>query len=481
VSDEPAILNGVSGVDGEYLVPPARPEDLAALASGTRDDPALVSWLKKMWESVSQPHLGLPMDVEPSDVTQAGWGVVFAQGTPPEVRAAVEKLIEHRKQSIDERLVRVLDHSTGDTWQGWLARHKTAPGTVDPTKVPYYLLLVGGPDAIPFEFQYLLDVEYAVGRLSFGEPASYHAYVDSVIAYETASEVPHERSVLYFAPRRDRATQLSADHLVGGLIGTGPADGGEAPEQGIAEKMGYRSDTLIGEEATKPALVDVLAGASSSSRPALLFTASHGVAFPPGHEEQERSNGALLCQEWPGPGSVDPAHYLTAAEMPENAAIHGMMTFHFACYSAGTPEFDQYFFAPGKEQRRIAQRSFTAALPSRLLSEPSGGALCAIGHVERAFGFSFIPRGGNVLIQPFRNAVGHLLAGRPVGFAMRDFSEKYAALSTSLASTLYRSDLGAEVPNYELASEWVERNDAQNYVVLGDPAVRLRAPASEGT
>ena len=29
----------------------------------------------------------------------------------------------------------------------------------------------------------------------------------------------------------------------------------------------------------------------------------------------------------------------------------------------------------------------------------------------------------------------------------------------------------------EMAAIWVERNDAQNYVLLGDPAVRLRVEA----
>ena len=60
-----------------------------------------------------------------------------------------------------------------------------------------------------------------------------------------------------------------------------------------------------------------------------------------------------------------------------------------------------------------------------------------------------------------------------MGHSTRDISEKYAVLSGDLLQKLDQTQGGAPPSDEGLASTWSERNDAQNYIVLGDPAVRL--------
>jgi hypothetical protein len=68
-----------------------------------------------------------------------------------------------------------------------------------------------------------------------------------------------------------------------------------------------------------------------------------------------------------------------------------------------------------------------------------------------------------------------LLRGERVGQATLDFSRRYATYSADLRTMLDPSRPGAAKPAAaELVARWVERNDAQGYVVLGDPAARLR-------
>jgi len=471
--EEKLYVNGIDAVTGNYLVEPMGIADAARLVRGEKRDKTTTSWLKRAWQALSQPHLALPIDVDPANLQQAGWAIVFFKDEAAAVKDALAPLIEHRRAQVgNDAKLKVLEFRPGEKRETWLARYGIGIGSVRPEKVPYYLLLIGSPENIPFLFRHQLGVEYAVGSLHFETPEEYSRYVASVIAYETQSAVPTAKEALFFAVRHafDPATQLSADRMVKPL--TEPSE--EHDNKPLAEKYGFRTRKMFGAEATKSALAAALSPPPEEKAPSFLFTASHGMGFPLGHAEQRSGQGALLCQEWPGFGAVKPEHYFAAADIPATARLHGMISFHFACYGAGTPANDRFIHEPGQPPPPIAPQPFIAALPKALLAHPGGGALACIGHVERAWGYSIVtPKAGAQLL-PFENSIGRILKGEPVGLAMKDFYERYASLSVSLSSMLEQISFGATVGDAELTSAWIARNDAEGYLILGDPAVRLK-------
>jgi hypothetical protein len=487
VSEDDGLLhaNGIDALTGLPAAPPITPEAALGHDASAPRDAAATGRLAKLWGLFTKKLHGLPEDLEEkaNDPAAVGWAVVFASDAPPEVREAVEPLIAHRRDHtrIPPALLRVLEMTRGSLLDDWLRKLGAHRSDVDPMKLPYYVTFVGGPGSIPFEYQSELDVAYAVGRLCFDRPEDYRRYAESVIAYETAAAPPHGREVAYWGTRNraDRATQLSADCLVKPLAEGLEAVDGQRPAGPIAEARNFRSRCLLGAPATRANLLEILHGNDPTARPAFLFTASHGLSWPKGHAEQTAQQGALLCQDWPGVGSrPDPSHCLTAADLDDDARVHGLVAFLFACYGAGTPANDHFLADPSKDPVPIAEAPFVAALPQRLLTHPGGGALAVIGHVERAWGYSIRPAGlGNRLL-PFRNLLGRVLRGDPVGLATKDFSDRYAAATMRIYNLSGGTNPAATKPrDAEMAAIWVERNDAQNYVLLGDPAVRLRVEA----
>lgn len=458
--------NGIDGVTGEPLLGRLDASQIVRLAQGDRTEPGLLGWVRKLVRAWTEPHHGLPLGLDPADPAQAGWGVVFPASADPAsdaVRKSLAPLIAHRTERLGADRVKVLDYNPGESWSGWLARHGVEAGSVLPHRIPYYLLLAGDPRSIPFDFERLLAVEYLVGRLAFEEAEDYAAYADSVIAYETGTSVPNARDAVFFAARHagDSATCLTADHLVTPLA------------QGL---RGWNVRSFQEAAATKANLAAALCGFRS---PALLFCAAHGVVWPYDHPRQRELQGALLCQDYPGTGGALAPHFFAARDLPGEAAVHGTMAFLFACYGAGTPERDEFVHVPGNEPRRIAERPFVASLPQRLLAHPKGGALAVFGHVERAWTWSLVGPSKKPQRLPFANAVAGLLAGLPAGQALRDFRQRFAALSAGLAEMLEQKGFGKKIEDEEIALAWITRNDARNYALLGDPAVRLRPDAME--
>ncbi len=92
---------------------------------------------------------------------------------------------------------------------------------------------------------------------------------------------------------------------------------------------------------------------------------------------------------WKGPKRNGPRKHSTAAEIPDTHSLLGSVIFHFACFGAGTPYWDEYAIMRLQNKQALAARPFIAALPNRLLSLPGGGALAVIGHIDRGWSFSF--------------------------------------------------------------------------------------------
>jgi len=462
-------FNGLNGATGDYFQTPLPMEVISRVVLGEKIDPDHLAELRFRHERARKKHLGLIEGKDPKKLEEAGWGVIFTKDTPQAVRDALQPLLDFRKAQAtakDERRYKEYNYRAGETKPDFLERHNVGSGVVDPDKAPYYMLLVGDPEQIPYRFQYQLDVQFAVGRLHFDTPEEYAQYAQSVIDAESGKvKLPKKTAFFATANPDDDATITSMNEL---SVPLSAFVGGDQKEH-------WGVETIHEQEATKSRLAALLGG---DSTPAFLFTASHGMAWPNGHELQRDFTGALVCQEWPGPEEkvpVVPGHYFAGDDLSSDARLHGMIAMFFACYGAGIPRVNEFAAMDGKDPgTTIAPAAFVSRLPQRMLAHPKGGALAVIGHVERAWGYSFQTNRGAPQLQTFQSALKRLLEGHPVGSALEPFNSRYAEISQDLTSELAAVREDGKKPNpFVLSSLWTSNNDARNYAVVGDPAVRL--------
>jgi hypothetical protein len=468
------VFNGIDGATGGYLLPNLTPQDVGKLARGEKLDPQHVKELKWWHDRVSMSHLGPKEGVDPKNLAETGWGLIVAFSDDDQVvkrtaatLEALSPLLNLRRNQAGDRYREYTGskaYRPEETKSAFLARHGMGPGPADPDKVPYYLLIVGDPEAVPYRFQYQLDVQYAVGRIHFDAVEEYASYAESVVAAETG-RVKLPRNAVFFGVQNDDdgATQLSARELVTPLAAKMASD-----------QANWTVDAMVKDKASKANLAEVLGGPRT---PALLFTASHGMGFPAGDPRQLPHQGALLCQDWPGPEQwrrpIPQTQYFAGDDLGEDARLLGLLSFHFACYGAGTPRLDDFAHQVFAEQAQIAPHAFVARLPQRMLGHPKGGALAAVSHVERAWGYSFIWDQAGAQLAVFESTLKRLMEGHPVGSAVEYFNERYAELSAELSSELEDIKFGKTPDDLALAGMWTANNDARSYVIVGDPAVRL--------
>jgi hypothetical protein len=468
------LFNGIDAATGKYALPSLSADEVTRIALGEPLDAAEIAALRARFEAANAETLGVAEGVDAEDLAQAGWGVIFARDADPAIRDALRPLLDRRRadaSAVSAGRYREVAGADGyrpdETSTAFLGRFGLAPGSLaDPDKLPYFLLIVGAPDTIPFRFQYGLDVVCAVGRIAFDTPDDYARYAAAVVAAETSPGA--RRSAALFGPRNDGdpATALSADHLVGPLAAALPA----------AAPGDWAFTSFIGPgQATKARLLELLTG---PQRPSLLFSAGHGMVFANGDHAQLPHQGALLCQDWPGPKDwakpIPPDFYLSGSDLSDAAGPGPMIALLFACYGAGTPREDDYIQTAGVAAP-IAPSAFLADLPKRMLAHPKAPALAVVGHIERAMSYSFLWPAAGDQIDVFKSPLTALLHGKRVGAALEYLGQRYAALSTALDDARETAGFGDKPDPTQIAMLWTARNDARNYIIVGDPAVRLAA------
>ncbi|MBE0697715.1 MAG: hypothetical protein IH586_12410 [Anaerolineaceae bacterium] len=479
IDTEIMYFNGVDGTTGQYSLPPITPQQFSDAITGTSpekdpDQEALTYWYEQY---VKSGHYGIKEGHDPKKLEESGWGVIFTHDADPALIDALRPLLDWRKSQAGEYYKEYSGGMGGfrpnDNKSSWLGRQGGSVGPADPEKVPYYLLIVGSPEQIPYRFQTLLDVQYAVGRIHFDTLAEYAQYAQSVVTAEKQQvRLPRRMTFFGVANPDDPATRLSSEQLVAPLLES---------LSNAKQDIPWEFQSFVRDQATKSGLGKIMSG---SNVPGLLFTASHGMGFPRDDKRQLRHQGALLCQDWPGPkksqGPVSEDFYFSADDLTSDTNLLGMIAFFFACYGAGTPQLDEFAQQAFKDKRmEIAPQPFVASLPRRMLSMPKGGALAVVGHVERAWGHSFF-WGKNRSLTTFESAMLSLMNGYPIGYAFECFNERYAEISTELTSVLEDVQFGLTVEPLEMASKWTANNDSKNYVVLGDPAVRMMVADETG-
>jgi hypothetical protein len=279
---------------------------------------------------------------------------------------------------------------------------------------------------------------------------------------ETGLEARPRRAALFGVHNRgDEITGLCTEQLVKPLA-----------ERLAKKRSDWQLAMHLEQSASKQQLGRLLGGEES---PALLFTAGHAVCFDSDSSKIFERQGALVCNDWPGPDSeCTKEHYFAARDVSDQAHLSGMICFHLACFSAGTPRLEYFGHADRDRPATLAARPFVARLPQRLLGHASGGALAVIGHIETTWQYSFLWHGIRQ-VAVYAAALSDLMAGLPVGMAMEHFSDRYGEIATLLSELRINVRESAKAPDRDqLVKLWTVHNDARSFVVLGDPAVRLR-------
>jgi len=377
-----------------------------------------------------------------------------------------------------------------------------------------YVLVVGGPQYVPFEFENFLDTIAAVGRLDFRDLArGLRSYLTKVRAFE---RLPRHSAHAATTNGR-RLPQRSAVVLQHPPVSCNPEEQVTFNSIGkcfIAERAaeyfqrhGFQTERLFAGSADQEPVADLpaLLRATRESEPGLILTVTHGYRPGSGLAAAERLEkmGAL---------HLSPPDDLFDADDVRgfDAFAPGSVMWAYGCNTYGTPapsrqiqtcianpdredDEDEPSWdednADGESEARV-RHGFVARLPQALLALRNG-PLAFIGHLDETLIFGIgdeTIEGGDarerdahwlLRLSPYYQVFDRLMAGVPIGRAMAPLSRRFVVTDHLLSGSLGENQESSEESRVHFAQLAAMRLEAKNNMLLGDPQVslRMRGPA----
>ena len=405
----------------------------------------------------------------PDSLADQGWGVIVPVGPRGDaLHGAIQPLVEFRRgeQQAFFRLYRVSPRLDAAESAAWLREIFES----DPEhRRPRYLLILGDLSEVSLELQLALAPLAGVGRLAFTHLAEYTQYAHKAIAAEQRTR-DQLRPLIYQCDDGSRAQAIAKRQLVEPCA---------AQLDALTRDRRYRVATTAVRGDGKAGL---LAGARDAD---FLFSVGHGAGSAMPYAQRTRLQGALLTA---------PGELLTGDDVAGQPFLPGGVWFLFACYGLGTPARSSYatWIDELYRSQRLRDRDraaieagqlvpgdapFIADLPRRALANPEG-PLAVIGHVDLAWSYSFTTEGQSRFDRLF-STIQLVLGAQLAGFAFEQLTRNCVVASDQLAQLyLQRSEhargMAPPVEPRLLARTWMLRQDLRGFVLLGDPAARLR-------
>jgi hypothetical protein len=421
----------------------------------------------------------------PDSLAEQRWALVVPKGKAGNRLASLLKPLVELRSKDQGTAVEVFRASAGmDTAQACAFRDEIIHNPSRPFQHhARYVLLAGSPCLLSTELQEVLAGDSAcfVGRLAFEREEDYEAYVTKLVACEQGAARPDMARALFLSVDDGTpAVEAGQEFIVAPAV-----KGCRA-----ARRRGRFPASEIIERRLPVGGVEPFLELASVPTPSLLFSLSHGVGAPKKGwstaAEQRGRQGNLALG-----GGIE----LAPEDIRHRPFLPGGIWFYFACFGAGTPMGSVY--APWMERlvrdgalqkreleqvwnsRPLDARPFSAALPQAALANPRG-PLAVIGHMDLAWlsGFHNLVT-GQTHVHRLEEVLTRLVEGCRAGVALQMLS-RFAAHADGVLRR--HSQAVAEGPKSHgrarmtpgaLALLWMERHDVANYVLLGDPAVRL--------